>query len=529
MTATIYSVKLLTEDNLDKRSSLVDATTGVLYYPSSINSSPTGTSAKENAIIGSYDFNLYQDYLEYSSEGYHFTVSSNGFWKNDIPLNYFCKTVNDTNGDPVKTFDFIQFNLDFDAPILKYTPSTHEYLDTTNFESAVKAYVTFEPLNSSYQSDSVFSIEQAKSDRVVYPDSSWATTKYEVANGFIIYPPSSVDLSELTMIIHIEFNIKDTLNNNIFVQTMELSSQSLNADSVNVIGTEFGQKIIPFTYTGTSPKIYNYKTYNPYLVSKNKNPHLYLARDSGIRLVGFTNNPGPSRGLRLPINESENSRFNISAIQMSLFYNSEIELGSDTAEYPFSQEQIFEIQSSGRLTKFYLNRIVGYPERATISAISNNITNENILFYINGTLTSSPVINVNVWTNVGIFFNDPLIFDSYLGQLDIVGKASFDNIAYYQLSPESFDEQDISSASWSGIQSLNGISFTWSNWSAKTWGDLLTYFGSALYAIQPDNMYQTLTGTNNIVADDNSRLLVTQKYFDYYSGISEQKISYTPV
>jgi hypothetical protein len=529
MSSTIYSVKFLTKDNLDKRSAIVSSATGVFYYPSAINTSPTGTAAIQNSIIGSYDFNLYNDYLNYTSVGYHFTVSTNGFWKNDIPLNYFCKTVNDVNGSPTSTVDFIQFNIDFDSPILKYTPSSKEYFDTTNYESAVKVYVTFEPLNSTYQPDSTFTIEQASTDRVLYPGASWATTKYEVVNGFIIYPPQSVTLSELTMIIHIEFNVKDTLNNNVYIQTMEFSSQSLNANSTNPIGTQFGQKIIPFTYTGTSPRVYDYKAYNPYIVSKNINPYLYMARDSGIRLVGFTNNASVSRGLRLPINEMQNSRFNISAMQMSLFYNAEINTTTFTAIYPFSAEQIFEIQSSGRLTKFYLTRI-GTTGKATLSALSNNITNENILFYVNGTLTASPTIDVNTWTNIGIFFNDPLIFDSYSGYLDILGKASFDNLSYYQLSSESFDEQDITPSTWNSIQYLNGISFTWSNWSAKTWNDLLTYFGSALYAIQPSSMYQTFTGTNKINFDDNTKLITLQQFFDYYSDVdnASQKLVYTP-
>ena len=528
MTATIYSVKLLTKENLEKRSSLVDATIGTFYYPSAINTVPAGTAAMENAATGSYDFNLYEDYTDYASTGYHFTVSSSGFWKNDIPLNYFCRTVSDANGDPESTFDFIQFNIDFDSPILKYTSGGKERFDTTNYESAVKAYVTFEPLNSSYQEDSVFTIEKASVDRVVYPDSLWATTKYEVTNGFIIYPPQSVDLSELTMIIHVEFNVEDTINNDISVQTMELSSQALNANTTNPIGTQFGQKVIPFTYTGTSPRVYDYKAYNPYLVSKNINPYLYMSRDSGIRLVGFTNNTSISRGLRMPINEVLNDRFNISAIQMSLFYNAEISTSTFTATYPSSVEKIFEIQSDSRLVEFFLTR-VGSTGVATLSALSNGITNENIVFYVNGTISASPTVDVNTWTSIGIFFRDPLIFDAYSGYLDIVGKASFDNLSYYQLSSESFDEQEVSSATWGSIATVNGVNFTWNNWTALTWNDLLTYFGSELYAIQPDSMYKTMTGTNKLGFDDNTRMIMLQEYFDYYSGVKPQTIYYSPV
>lgn len=513
--ANIYSVKFLTRENLERRSTLV-LSAGTFNHPSNINSSPTGIEATQNAIVGSYDIRPYRDRLEYTDTGYRLTVATNGYWKNDIPLTHFCKTVKDVNGNDTYTFDFIQFNYDYESSIL--LDST--YLDTTNYETSVKSYVTFEPLNSAYQQDSVFTVIKANSDRVVLPTAGWETKKYEVADNFVIYPPTGIDLKEYTMVIHLDFDVLDTKNNVVTIQKMQLASQAYNANAENPIGTKFGSKMVPYTYTiPVSTRVYDYKAYNPFLINKKENPYIYMARDSGIRLVGFsTSTAGVYRGIKIPINESLKSFFNINVLQLSVFYNAELNTSSSPfyAKFPNSSEQIFEMQSNNKNIKFYLTR-TGNGDTATLSAISDGVTNQDIKYYINGELKASPSIYTNKWYTLTIVFANPLIFDGAAGEFDLVGGISIDNLSYYQFTPE-----QIARNGWQLI-----VPYTWQYVSnTYTWEQLPN-----LSSISPVDSYSMFTGTNRLIGESRTKysLALIETGYKYYSEVSKQTITSIPV
>ena len=522
LTASIYSVKFLTQENLDQRPSLVFSS-GIFQYPSAINTNPSGTEATQNNIIGSYDIRPYKDTLEYVDTGYRLSVATNGYWKNDVPLSQFCKTVKDSSNNDVFTFDFVQFNIDYESSLLSQTISSKKYFDTTNYESYVKTYVTFEPLGNTYQTDATFTTTVgASSDRTLIPGSGWETKKYEVVDGFIIYPPTGIDLTEYTMVIHIDFNVLDTENNFVNLQQMQLASQAYNANSSNPLGTKFGTEIIPYTYTlNGATRIYDYKAYNPFLINKKENPYIYMARDSGIRLVGFdTTTAGVYRGIRLPINPGgTETSLNISVMQLSIFYNSERDTSSAPfyAKFPYSSEQIFEIKTNTRTIQFFLTR-TGSGNTATISALSNGITNENISYYLNGKYESSPSISTNEWYNLGIAFVDPLIFDATEGEFALVGGISIDNLSYYQFTSEQIS-QLTTPLNWSTY-----LPYDWSYLSNNyLWGEL-----SVVTAISSKDMYSMFTGTNRITGISNNSMnfgLVGNGY-DLYSDISSEIKSY---
>jgi len=513
--ANISSVKFLTAENLEKKPTLV-LTSGTFNHPTNINSNPSGIEARQNAITGSYDIKSYRDKLEYVDGAYRLSVATNGYWKNDIPLTHFCKTVKDTNGNDTYTFDFIQFNYDYESPIL--LDST--YLDTTNYESSVKTYVTFEPLNSAYKQDSVFTIVKASSERVLVPGASWATEKYEITDNFVIYPPTGIDLKEHTIVIHLDFDVADTQNNVVTIQKMQLASQAYNANAENPIGTRFGSKLVPYTYTiPVSTRLYDYKAYNPFLINKKDNPYIYMARDSGIRLVGLgTTTAGVYRGIKMPINESLNSFFNINVLQLSIFYNAELNTSSSPfyAKFPNASEQIFEIQANNKTVKFYLTR-TGNGDTATLSAISDGVTNQDIKYYLNGELKASPSIYTNKWYTLTIVFSNPLIFDGAEGEFDLVGGISIDNLSYYQFTPEQMARNG-----WQLI-----VPYTWQHVSnTYTWEQLPN-----LSSISPVDSYSMFTGTNRLIGQSRPEysLALIETGYDYYPDISKQTITSIPI
>jgi len=431
-TANIYSVKFLTQDNLDKRS-LLKLSNGIFYYPSAINTSPTGAEAVQNNILGSYDLMVYEDTLNFSTTTNRLSVATNGYMKTNIPMSHFCKQVDSTT----YSFDFLQFNYSYESPILINSSDTSRLGSTDKATTASRSYITFEPLNQEAKTDSSFTTNTLPTlNRTISPSTGWETTKYEITDNFIIYPPTGIDLKEYAAVIHLDFDVLDTENNRIEIQKMSLSSQALNTSttSKNPIGTKFATDLIPYTYTlAGSVRTYNYKGYNPFVISKNDNPHLYLSRDSGIKLVGDL---GTYRGISLPIPDEASVGF----LQVSIFYDAPYETRAASGEqapyiakFPSSTEQIFEIQTSSRNIKFNLTR-TGDGDTATISSTETAGTNYNISYYLNNELLATPSIMTNRWYTLGILFTTPLTFSGTTGEFALVGKISIDNLTYYNTS-----------------------------------------------------------------------------------------------
>jgi hypothetical protein len=478
-TANIYSVKFLTQDNLDKRS-LLKLSNGIFYYPSAINTTPTGAEALQNNILGSYDLRVYVDTLNFSTETNKLSVATNGYMKTNIPLTHFCKQT-DSN---TYSFDFLQFNYSYESPILINSSDTTKLETTNKLTTSSRSYITFEPLNEEAKEDSYFTTNVLPYlNRTVFPSTGWQTTKYEITDNFIIYPPSGIDLKEYAAVIHLDFDVLDTENNRIEIQKMSLSSQALNASTLskNPIGTKFGADLIPYTYTlDGSTRVYNYRGYNPFLIGKNDNPHLYLSRDSGIRLVGIT---GAYRGIKLPIPEDDSVNF----LQLSIFYEAGyFELTSSGGEappyiasFPNETETIFEING----LQFQLTR-TGNGDTATLSysQIGGGSTTANISFYLNGELVESPVISTNNWYTLGILFESLPSSSGYLSEFALVGRISIDNLSYYNTT------------------------------------------------VSPQNLYSMFTGTNKVFSEENldrSIALNYEKYkYHYQDDTIKDRLTY---
>lgn len=511
--ANIYSVKFLTDENLSKRSSLVSAS-GTFTYPVDISNVLTTSASLANSIVGSYEVKPYQDYLNLASVGYRLGVFSNGYWKNAIPLSQFCKVENDT----VYPYNFIQFNIDYESSLLEKTISSKNYFDTNSYENSnVKTYITFEPVSNSYKEDSTFTTTlEPSSDRTVIPGVSWETTKYEIVDGFVIYPPTGIDIREYNLVIHIDFNVADTENNSITIQKMQLSSQAYNQNSIKTIGTKYGTELIPYTYN-TSTSTYDYNGYNPFLISKRENPYTYMGRESGIRLVGFdTTVANTVRGIRIPINQTAN----ISMMQLSIFYNAELDTSSSPfyAKFPNSSEKVFEIKAQNKTVEVVLTR-TGNGNTATISASLNGVADNQVFYFINGKHDNVPTITTNRWYTLGIFFKEPLIFDPS-GEFNLIGGISIDNLSYYQFKFAAGTWNDLTSLTWNSI-----TPYTWNfiidnsywlnnliNWNT-TWNSITPYTWSIINnssswenvlgptSISSKNMYSMFTGTNRIIGE----------------------------
>jgi hypothetical protein len=550
----INSIKFQTQFELDKiGSSFVDST-GRFFCPSNAVESPSSTEGLLSAATSSYQvfyatskktYNTSYTYSSsFTSENY-FTYGSSGYWKDDTPLTHFAKYVKDENNDDVYTFNSIQFNVDYDAPVVNTTVSSGiKYFDTS--KSNVKTYITFETINSPYKADSYFTngTKQISIDRTVRPDANWATTKYEVVDGTIIYPPTGVDISTLTLIKHVDIKVADSINNKVTIKSLELASQALSLDPEisNPIYTKYGNSIIPYTYTLSGlTKVYDYSgvgnARNPFIIEKKTSPYLSLDRLSGIRLVGFDSAPsGVYRGIRVPLNEKASTKSKLSSIQMFVYYDATIDVNqSDRESFQFDSKEIFNIVAADRTLTATLTNTSGvsgtYNSSATISTTSTvGSTNQDIQYYINGELTSTPTINTNEWVMLTVVFTKALSFDSFTGEFNITGPLAMDNITFFGFSDQQYNMGEIT-ATWEDVKTpVGGTNYKWNYWSIYFWSDLLTTHDSSSYPIEPSKIYGMYTGTNILYpgySDPTKRTSVSDVQYTVYGDIRTSNYTYS--
>jgi len=532
-TGTINSVKFLNSFNLAQRTSGANSlvtSSGTFLYNSGLTNLMN--------ILGSYDLNLFYNSV---FSKYHFTVGTSGYWKNHIPLQSLATYTTDASGVKSYSIDFIQFNIDYAAPTTKTQVSGNWIFDTVVSNPYLKTYITFEDGISTYEPDSKFTTQVGPNiNRVLKPGSGsgWKTIKYEVVDDFIIYMPDTIDISRYYIMVTLELSMLDTLNNDLEIKSLEFLSKTLSNDSTvnNPVQVSNGE-LIPYTYTVAGG--YNYKTKNPFIVNKKSQQYLQLSRQSGIRLVGDYV-VGESRGLRYEINKNNQSKYNISTLQLFTYYEGlATRTGSTITKsyFPTTATEIFKIKSRTRNFTFYIqssNPGVDDTQGIISSVSDTGVTNDNIKYYINGILTANPTINANEWTTIGIVFIDKLDFSSYsTGYLDFTGPMSFDNVSFYQLKKASYTQSTVS-RTWDQVRApISGTgTYIWNSWTANTWAEVSATGGSeSTAAISMDNLYKIFVGNNIIINDTPQKVdlsIIDESHVVYDANI-KQTLTYSPL
>lgn len=494
-------------------------------------------------------------------ESFRLGIDINAYWEDSIPLSNLATYVKDARNDQYYNLDFIQFNLDYDSPqklkesdisggswkygetifiqetsktikslYEKYSiPTSQKYASLDNHlytgyndyddlknnsektytydttDSLLKSYVSFKFSSSSYNQPDLF-FENTKSipkDGIVYPDTDWINTKYEVVNNSIIYPPVSSDVNDISIVTHLDFFVKDSKVKKPMLKFLQYSSQAFNDTSPNPVGTRFGIPMYPYTKTGS---YYDYKSNNPFSIYKGSSPYLYLTKRSGIELRG-QNSPNINRGISIPLNQTKALDYNLMVLQACVKYS------NDT--FPFSEVEIFEIKSSNKHIKFYL--VANNPDgtRAKIYAINakTGALENGVGFYINGTLVSNPVISIDEWAFIGISFPELLYFYGIPGYIHINGPLMMNTISYYQ-STNLQEVQKTSKRLWFRVRYSPDGEYPWTFWSPALWNGVLVLSSKSYYGVDPSDIYKSYVGTNKIIID--SEAMFTLKNYDYF-------------
>ena len=504
-TGKMYSFGFCTTFNITDVENHFDETNGIL---------PTDAAVDIIDHLASYTLVPVEEHSKY-----YLDIASFGYWEDYVPLSYFGQYIKDKGGTDYYDLDFLQFNIDY--PSTSLLSESNLYYDTTN--AFVKTYVTFQYIvDGANKTQNYFtSVEPITVGNIIDIDlyENWTTTKFEIMNGTILYPSKTIDFNDLAIVFHVEFYAKGIIKKPLQVKKLEISSQALNSNSFNPIGTRFGLSLFPYKKSGI---YFDYKTKNPFSIYKGSSPYLYLTKDSGIKIRGEFD-PSISRGIALSVNDSKSSTYQINAMQLWMRY--------DEPEFTESGLELFEVKYKTDTIKFYFVADTSKKNRATIYAksVATGESFGGIAYYVNGNLVREPKINMGEWISLGISFSNSLNFDSYVGAINLNGPMVFNNISYYQAN--SLQQlQKYVTRPWIRVKNDGLVDLDWQYWvNDYIWQEVLVIASSNLYATNPDEIYKTYIGTNKIIVDDSEGMSFDADKIKVYTETNWQTTVKTPV
>lgn len=495
---------------------------------------------------------------------YRFDIQARSYWEDYIPLQYFAKYVEGKKNNKYYDLDFLQFNISYPSPSVFFetdtesgewtygelyteydTPVKRSYdsLDNQLFtgysdygdlqnrisktysyntsSSLIKTYVSFQLLSSgaNLPSSAFLNVIPAPKDGVVRPGTDWMTTKYEVVNNMIIYPPTNIGFDEIAIVTHIESVVPGIYELPIKIKSLQYCSQALSENSSNPIGTRFGVPLYPYKRSGV---YYSFKDDNPFSIYKGSSPYLYLSRYSGIQPRGG-NDPLVSRGLMMPMNQNKASEYRVIAAQMSIRYDEDF--------FPYAPVQILEIESKDRFIKVFMEAIHSRGKRAKIYAINGKTgaIEDGIAFFWNGNVVKNPVISIKEWGMLGISFASPLDVANTTGFIRFTGPLTYNNVSHYQ-STNLQEVQEIATRPWYKVKSIGTTEFEWEFWKDFfLWNGVLIVSTSSFYGIDPSDIYKTYTGTNKVIINDERPLVFGSYKYEVTTNVGWQSQTVSPV
>ena len=469
-------------------------------------------------------------------------------WEEYYPLSSFASYVNDEVGDSIYDIDYLQINVGYPTVIspfsflyeeLKenYLGKTYEDLadplesgyenyyqlrinnggaqnvDTSS--SSLKMYLTFERVSDGANKplDSFEYTKLLSEDMTIYadaentvliPDKAYRT-KFEFKDGTIVYPPKDyIDFNEIAIVLHLELNQKGIISGPVVIKNLEISSNVLNADRLNTIGTKFGKNIYSFVkdVDGDHPK-----EHNPISIYKGATPYLYNTANSGIKVI---NNlvEGKEYGAYLTINESLGKDFQVGAIQLWTMY--------DYSIMPIEDMLIFEIDYLDSTIQFFI-KADSSEKRGIITAKDKNDPARDmsfVNFYQNGIYINDAIIEMGVWNCLAVSFDGGLNFENYSGKITLFGRMIFNNISYY-LTEGLRLKRDLNPRSWRQVYDFGSKIWSyWSSFEGGIWRDVYVLSESNSYSVSPINIYNSYVGINRNVIEDDARMVIQNTSFE---------------
>jgi hypothetical protein len=484
---------------------------------------------------------------------YFLDIGVAGYWEDYLPLSFFAQFIDDSAGNSYYGLDFLQFNIgypppselvdqaststwtyqelkdDYEYPIqrsynqldnylftgwdnyLQMSGQTEKYYEYDTEDASIRSYVTFQYVEEGANAprSNFTTTRTAREGSIINMSdfSGFLTTKFEVVDNTLIYPSKTIDFNEIALVTHLDFNIRGILKKPLRLRRLELASQAFNDNSFNPIGTRFGIDIFPYKKAGI---YYDYKSENPFSIYKGSTPYLYLNKNSGIRIRGDYD-PLINRGLSIPINVGKSDSYRVSAVQMWMKY--------DERQFPGTPVEIFDIKYKSDTIKFYFvaDSETGNRARIYAKSLASGEDFNGLSYYWNGNLVREPVVTRNEWGVLGIGFSNALLYDLFLGSINLNGHFVFNNIAFYQANNLQ-EVQKTLTRPWQQVITYDDTNFDWQYWlNSSTWEGVLVIGSSDLYGVNPADIYKTYIGTNKIIFDDDEGLIIDADKIKVYT------------
>ena len=564
----IYRVGFSDQLNYEKISIHFDPTNGIVDYED------------DDLLEGHYASYTLSPFFRY--ETYFLDISISAQWEEYFPLSSFASYITKRDGSTAYDLDYMQVNFGYpslieivatttDNPDWNYQElfdsyndpiqKSYEILDNevltgyadyaalasniiTEYEidtagSSLDAYVTFqllaegadEPLDSFAYSKTLtdsYTIYAEEENTNLNPYKAY-NTKFSIIDGTIIYPPKKIKFENVAMVMHFNIEQDGIISNPLKVRNLEITSRSLNENSLTEIGTKTGLPIYPYVKTGI---YYSGKAKNPVLIGKDNLPYLYLTEDSGIKVL--EDDAEKEYGIIVPINDSESSDYSLGAMQMFIKYD---------VTHPVSTTQVistmthpegvieFTITPDETALRFYISA----RDQATKQQY------ENISFYQNGIETMFPYVSKNEWNAIAMAFAEPIDLSNQSKFLSLLHGCNFDNISFFKST--GLNEFNVTIPKiWSDI--LYGQPDTdppaivdWQYWYDENgsltipneWKDIYVLEETTEFSTTPKEIYAAYCGTNIVVVDDNTGMSIVDDDFTMFADQTWLKVVDKPV
>ena len=416
-------------------------------------------------------------------------VAVNSSWQDYLPLSYFSKKVAKNNERREQGLNFLQFNVDYPAPEI----FSENCCDTSG--SVVKTYVSFQYVREGANKLPIQFTQSlpTPNTKVVVPGNEWISTRYEVVDNTVIYLPPRVNFEDLAIVTDVEIESDGILFRPVKIKSLSIAGRALNETSPNEINSRFGYKAFPYTKYG----IYlDHDDFNPFAIYRDSTPYLYLNKYSGLKVLG--NFEIQNRGILFPINEERKSLFSLSALQFMTRFEDPEKLDNDLL--------LFEIEGGGRYYGIKARSI--HPQNNKLQLYSVNRAGqevEDIGFYLNGSLTKNPAINVREWNMIGMAFANPVGLNRATAQFRVVGPILFNAFSNYALTATQEAQRTLG-------QDQNRFFLE------------KDYFG-----VNPRELFNVYVGTNKIIASDDIPLVPKEYRYSIFKNNNLRNQVFKPV
>lgn len=254
------------------------------------------------------------------------------------------------------------------------------------------------------------------------------------------------------------------------------------------------------------------KNANPFIITKESSPYLYLTEYSGIYINNYEPNT-LNRGAKVNLNSGLQSNFKVAGVQFWIRYPETLFSASAT---------VFDI--IGVSSSVQINMV---PETGQRRGFLQGSDGE-IGFFQNGVQVENAILYPKEWVAVMATFLTPIDMANFQGEINIYPGFVMNNISIYSYEDELIDITKTVYKIWNGVLIPDVqaplIQADWSEYTSLTWSDATARTVPNDYTIDGSQVYSNQIGTSIVTVEDDAKISVYSNGIDILTDISWETI-----